>query len=104
MIDNYYTEAVTVSKKTETVVNGVVKETTATVWSGNVAFDKSTTNRLFSSDKETYELAAVAYAPIASGITENDILTYNSVDYTVVSAIDPMKRGHHLEVALEKRD
>lgn len=103
MIETYYTEPVTVTRKTRAKVNGVVKETTSEVWAGNIGFDKSTSSSLFSSDKEMFDYSAVAYAPIASGIIEDDILTYSGKDFDVVSAVDPMKRGHHLEIALNVR-
>ena len=104
MIENYYTESVVVSRKTWTKAGGVVKETLTTAWTGLIAFDKSTSSNSFDSGKETYTLAATVYAPIISGIIEDDILTYDSIAYDVQSSLDPLKRGHHLEIALSKRD
>ena len=104
MIGNYYDQAVVVSRKTRAKVGGVVKETLTEVWSGSVAFDKSQTSSIFTSNKESFDYSAVVYAPIISGILEDDILVYGSINYNVVSSVDPMVRGHHLEIALKKRD
>jgi len=103
MIEKFFTEAVVVTRKTRSQTNGVWKETFTTAWSGNVAFDKSQTSSIFTSNKESFDYSAVVYAPLASGIIEDDILTYGSIAYDVVSSVNPMNRNNHIEVALKKR-
>lgn len=103
-IQNYFTEQATVKRKTRTKTGGVVKEELSVVADVRCAIDKNTTAYAFLSDKETFQFSDILFIPYGTDIVEDDIVTIDSKDYDVISVIDPMRRTHHLEVLINRRD
>lgn len=101
-IKKYFKDPIVVQRKSMIDVGGVEKETLTEVWSGKVAVDKSRTSKTLNSNKDGFDFSVALYAPIESGIIENDLVTWDSMVYDVASSADPMERGHHLEVALTR--
>jgi len=102
-IQTYFTEFITVKRKTRNKVSGVVKETETVVDEQRVAIDKATTSYAYSSDKETFTFTDIIFAPINTDVKEDDLIEYGGNQYDVVSVINPLRRYHHLEVLVNRR-
>jgi SPP1 family predicted phage head-tail adaptor len=102
-IQTYFTELITVKRKTRTKVNGVMKESLDIVDEKRAAIDKATTSYAYSSDKETFTFTDVAFTPWNTDIKEDDVVEYGGFEYDVISVIDPLRRKHHKECLLNRR-
>lgn len=98
MIADYFTESVTIKRKNRTKVYGVIKETLTDIETVLVAIDKATTSSIYENDKGSFDYTDIIFAPIETDVLEDDIISYGTKNYDVISVINPMKRNHHLEI------
>ncbi len=102
-IRSYYKQSFEIFEEVKTNVSGVIKDTKVSKGTFKGVIDKAPTQNLYTSDKDTFIYTNTLFTAINSEIVEGRIITCNGNDYDIVGQIDPLGRGHHLEVQLNRR-
>ncbi len=104
MIEIYFTQDLTIKRKTRTKDNGVVKETLATVATTRGAIEKSVSAYNYQNDKETFNYTDIVFTYYDAPCQEDDVVEIGGLEYDVVSVVNPMMRNHHLEIRCIRRE
>jgi hypothetical protein len=100
-INNFYKQTLSVYSKTRTKVGGVVKETTTLVDTIKGILDKATSSYNFKNYREGIDYTDLLFTAVNPLIAEDAIIEFEGVQYDVISVVNPLYRGNHIEVLLK---
>lgn len=104
MIEDFYVPGFSLYTKTRAKNDsGVVKETLVKSKDFEGILDPNPTSYQFISLKERYNFTDALYCSVDVGIAEDNIVSYDGNNWSVVSVINPLHRDNHLEVLLERK-
>lgn len=100
MITDFYKQPFILSENIETKDGGVVKKTKTKIKDFVGILDNNTTGIEFESLRKKYSFSHILFCGELDIIT-GQIVTFDSIDYNVVSAINPLYRNNHMQILLE---
>lgn len=104
MIEDFYVPGFSLYTKTrEKNDSGVIKETLVKAKDFEGILDANPTSYAFISLKERFNFTDVLYCSVDVGVVEDNIVSYDGKNWSVVSVINPLNRDSHLEVLLERK-
>ena len=104
MIDRYFTQDFEIFNKVRANVQGVVKETLTSAGTFKGILDKAPTAYRYAYDRETFDFTDILFTGINILITEDSIIVHDTKKYDVISVIDNLYRGSHLECLLKRAE
>jgi len=103
MIEKYYTQTIIIYTNSRTKTNGVVKDNLVLAGSILGRLNPATTGKYFVSDKVEYDYTHILFSAPSSLLKPGKVVRYESVDYDVISVLNPFSKDHHYETLLKAR-
>lgn len=103
-IEKFFKQDFTLSEEITAKVGGVNKQTLSVLGTFKGILDPAATTRIYDSAKDTFIIVNKLFSAYTVALTEGTVVTYNSIDYDVISPIDPLSKNHHLETIIRRRD